>query len=69
MTVGAWRPTPAAQSKGVSFVVACNPILAETSVFEGSLAEMLRFGALKIDFRWTSRRKASKIVRFLSSED
>ena len=59
MTKCAWSPTPVTQKWCVPFVVACDPIRARSIIFEGSLAEKLRFWVSQLHFWRTSRRKAS----------
>ena len=59
VTMCAWNPTPATRKWCAPFVVACDPIRARSIIFEGSLAEKLRFRASKFHFWRKSRRKAS----------
>ena len=59
VTKCAWSPTPVTQKWCVPFVVACDPIRARSIIFEGSLAEKLRFWVSQLHFWRKSRRKAS----------
>ena len=59
VTKCAWNPTPVTRKWCVPFVVACDPIRARSIIFEGSLAEKLRFWVSQLHFWRKSRRKAS----------
>ena len=50
VTKCAWSPTPVTQKWCVPFVVACDPIRARIIIFEGSLAEKLRFLSFEASF-------------------
>ena len=58
VTMCAWNPTPATPNRCAPSLVACDPIRARRIIFEGSLAEKLRFRASKLHFWRKSRRKA-----------